>query len=708
MLSGKPQAFHGLIEYYLKGPEKEKNLDQALALAEEALSLDPDDVPSLIQKADVLAEKGQLPEAENLYRLASRKRPGYTQCYTRLIDLYGKADLFEKKENEQSNLLEIVVQLEPETGFLTRTDLGGIYQQQGENYYQKAEELHRAAIDAYSEGLVAPLNLGYFFLDYQKQLEKAAAIFEAVQQRIPDAWESYLAMARLHEAQENWEAALEQYKQVEQLIPSWERFMQATIGRCFRQLGQYDAAEKALLRAWKLDNYDDSGALAELYELAQKFYKNTENPQAEKAVKLLGRAIKARDNAPKAVAGIVNRQGHVHYYLENYGEALPYYQKAADLEPKESVYFTNQFDCLEKLYRQAPDEALFELALKALNNAATLAPKDFSISKKRRQLALIRYNPHLATLPTLYQVHVEVGQPLLSQITTDFESLQPEMMALTDALRTRMKERFAINLPGLRYRDISDGDGVYQFRLYETPVWLDRLKLAENKPPTMAAVLEQLEQFITNYSLDLFINYWDVDSEVPLLPNAELVHFTRVVMALLAEQTPLVPLPEIHQQYRRLGGTNLSVATAVEELRVWEKLRIKLPGVQANYQYIPLGEQEEQLLERFLSGEGNTRVLALPLTYTRSFLGAIIRKIQAHDQQEIALVTNQQNLRPYLRSVLLTLPQIPILKTTELPADAAERYLSPLAIDDRDDSLFLQTFQDLQSNISPDNNPTKT
>ena len=31
-----------------------------------------------------------------------------------------------------------------------------------------------------------------------------------------------------------------------------------------------------------------------------------------------------------------------------------------------------------------------------------------------------------------------------------------------------MYDRYAINLPGLRYRDISESDGVYQFRVYET------------------------------------------------------------------------------------------------------------------------------------------------------------------------------------------------------------------------------------------------
>ena len=694
MLSGKALSLHGLIEYYLKGPEKEKDLDRALALADEALQLEPNHASSIIQKADVLTEKGQLAEAENLYRLASRKRPGYTQCYTRLIDLYGKADWFEKKETELEPLLELVAQLDPLTNFLARTDLGAIYQQQGETFWPKAEKLHQEAIRQYPEGIMALLNLGYFYLDNPKQPEKAEAIFKQTLEKAPEAREGYLGMARLYETRENWEAAIQQYEQVQTIIPSWERFMQASISRCLREQNQPESAEKALLRAWELDSYDDSGALAELYELAQKLYKDPEHPKPEQAVQLLERAAKARNTSSENAAGITNRQGHAYFYVERYAEALPFYEKSAALVPKEPVYFTNQFDCLEKLYRQNPNETLYEKAQKALSQAAALAPQDSSIPKKRRLLALLRYNPHLAELPILYQVHVEVGQPLLSEITLDSQSLLPDMLAKTEALRERMNERFGINLPGLRYRDISDADGVYQFRMYETPVWLDQLK---EQPPTMAAVLEQLERFFSYYSLDLFVNYWDVDREVPLLPNAELVHFTRVLMALLSEQTPLPPFPQVHQLYRRLEGLRQPVATAVEQLRLQDALRAKLPGTQANFQYLPLGETEERKLAACLIGQGNARALALPMAYTRTFLGAFMRSLQEYEGRDIALVTSKESLRPYLRSLLAGMPQIPVLKTSELSPEAKDRYLEPLVTAGEDEALFQQTFQQLQS-----------
>lgn len=709
LLSGKPLALHGLIEYYLKGPEKEKDIERALALTEEALALHPNHAPTIIQKADVLLEKGQLADAENLYRLASRKRPGYTQCYTRLIDLFGKAELFEKKENELEPLLEIITQLDPTTNFLSRTDLGAIYQQQGEAFWLKAEKHHESAIEQHPNGIVALLNLGYFYLDNQKQPDKAESVFKQVIEIAPEAREGYLALARVFEARENWEAAIGQYERVQQIIPSWERFMQASISRCLRELNQPEAAEKALLLAWELDNYDDSGALAELYELSAKLYKDPNDPRPEQAVQLLERAAKVRSTSSENAAGISNRQGHAYFYVERYDEALPYYEKAAGLEPEEPVYYTNQFDCLEKLYRRNPEAGYYEKALEALSQAARLAPQDSSIPKKRRLLALLRHNPQLtAELPVLYQVHVEVGQPLLSEITLDSQSLLPGMLEKTEALRARMYERFGINLPGLRYRDISDTDGVYQFRLYESPVWLDQLPVSAEQPPTMTAVLEQLELFVSRYCLDLFVNYWDVDREVPLLPNAELVHFTRVVMALLSEQTPLPPLPQLHQMYRRSDGLRQPVAAVVEQLRLLDVLRTKLPGTQAEYQYLPLGEQEERKLAACLIGQGNTRALALPMAYTRSFLGAVVRHVQENEGREIALVTQLESLRPHLRSVLAGLPQLPVLKNAELPPDARERYLAPLVTGEQDEALFQQTFQQLQSTVSANNPPPQT
>ncbi|MBL7774498.1 MAG: tetratricopeptide repeat protein, partial [Saprospiraceae bacterium] len=702
LLDGLPLALHGLIEYNLKGPERDKNPDRALELVEEALRIDPNHVPSINQKADILVEKGQLEAAENLYRIASRKRPGYGQCYTRLIDLYGKDDWFDKKQGELEPLLHIVAVLDPRTNFLNRTDLGAMYQLQGERYWPKAEQLHREAIEAYPAGIMALLNLGYFYLDQQQQFEKAATVFQQAIQKAPEAREGYLAMARLHEAQENWADAIEQHRQVLRIMPSWERFELVGIGRCLRQLQRLDEAEKAFLHAWKLDLFDDSGALGELYAMAENLYKAPGQPQTEQAVLLLERIAQTRSAEPDYAAGMANRQGHAYFYVGRYAEALPYYEKAAGIQPNEPVYYSNQFDCLEKIYRQNPTPEAYEKALQALQQVADQAPHDSSIPKKRRALALIRHNPHLAELPVLYQVHVEVGHPLVDEITKDFATLLPGMLELTDALRARLQKRFGISLPGLRYRDISEGEGIFQFRLYETPVWYDQLS---EKPPTMSAVLDQLERFVTHYGLDLFVNYWDVDREVPLLPNAELVHFTRVVMALLSEQTPLPALPALHALYRSIDGLRLPVAGAVERLRLLEPLRSQLPGVQETFRYLPLDEQEERKLAACLIGQGDSRALALPLGYARRLLGAVARSAQEHDGLALALVTRQENLRPHLRTVLAGLPQLAVLKENELPPQASERLLEPLVAAEADDALFQQLAQPIQSFVLPGKPP---
>lgn len=688
LLSGKPLAFHGWVEYYLKSAEKDHS--RAAGFVEQALKLDAGHAPTLILKADVLAEKGLLTDAEDVYLQSRQIRPGNATAYTRLLDLYGKPDFFEKKLTEIEALVALDARLESATAYLVWTDAGAIYQQHGETNWSKAEAYHRKACDAFPRGITPVLNLGYFYLDTLKYSE-AESCFQKVVQLAPEAREGYLALARLCEAREAWEAARSHYEQVKKLIPSWERFMLSSTGRCLRRLERWEEAEADLLAAWALDEYDDSGSMTEVYEMVQQLYKHPDNPQPDKAVQILDRAAQKRRGTPAIAAGMANRQGHALFYVERYAEALPFYRHAAELMPEEPVYYTNQADCYDKLYRQAKEEQHFRDALESLDKAAKLAPQDSSIPKKRRQLSLVRYNPHLAELPALYQVHVEVGHPLLDEITLDYQSLLPGITALTDALRLRMRERYAINLPGLRYRDISETAGAFQFRLYETPVWRDHLPATQENPPTMAAVLEQLELFIKQYCLDLFVNYWDVDKEVPLLPNTELVHFTRVVMAMLVEQIPLPPLPQLHQLYRAEGGANLPIAEVVEKLRMTEALRPHLPGAGEAHVFSRLGAHEEQVFRACLIGQGNNRALALPLPFAQGFLGAVVRMAEAHPN--LTLITQNNDLRPFLRSVLAGLPRVAILKTPELPADAGTRSLEPLEIREQDSQALLDALR---------------
>ncbi len=109
------------------------------------------------------------------------------------------------------------------------------------------------------------------------------------------------------------------------------------------------------------------------------------------------------------------------------------------------------------------------------------------------------------------------------------------------------------------------------------------------------------------------------------MPNTELVHFTRVVMAMLVEQTPLPALPLTHQLYRSVDGPRLTVAAVVEKLRMLDAFRAQLPGVQEDFAYCRLGEREERVLRACIIGSGNARTLALPINVAQGFLGAVVR-----------------------------------------------------------------------------------
>ena len=85
----------------------------------------------------------------------------------------------------------------------------------------------------------------------------------------------------------------------------------------------------------------------------------------------------------------------------------------------------------------------------------------------------------------------------------------------------------------------------------------------------------------------------------------------------------------------------------------------------------------------------------------QGFLGAVVRIAETAVHQKIALVTQQDELRPFLRSVLAGLPQVAVLKASELPTDAGLRNLEPLEIREQDGQAFLEALQQPNSIFPP-------
>jgi len=139
----------------------------------------------------------------------------------------------------------------------------------------------------------------------------------------------------------------------------------------------------------------------------------------------------------------------------------------------------------------------------------------------------------------------------------------------------------------------------------------------------------------------------------------------------------------------------------VEKLRMLDAFRAQLPGVQEDFAYCRLGDREERVLRACIIGAGNARTLALPINVAQGFLGAVVRIAETAANQKIALVTQQDELRPFLRSVLAGLPQVAVLKASELPADAGSRSLEPLEIREQDGQAFLEALQQPNSIFPP-------
>jgi len=94
-----------------------------------------------------------------------------------------------------------------------------------------------------------------------------------------------------------------------------------------------------------------------------------------------------------------------------------------------------------------------------------------------------------------------------------------------------------------------------------------------------------------------------------------------------------------------------------------------------------------------LVGQGGNKALALPFDVARGLLGAVVRLAENSGDQKIALVVQQADIRPFLRSILAGLPWMPVLKAAELPAGATDSLLAPLRVSGQDAELFTDALQ---------------
>jgi tetratricopeptide (TPR) repeat protein/TolB-like protein len=129
----------------------------AIALFQEAVKLEPENVEAYRQLAEGYQQAGRIKEAEDTYLTAVRVRPGYWPTYSSLAVFYRSRGMYAKSEEA----LQTAIQIAPENYLLYR-NAGAIYHLLGQ--YDKAIEMLRRSI-ALRPTAEAYSNLGviYFF-----------------------------------------------------------------------------------------------------------------------------------------------------------------------------------------------------------------------------------------------------------------------------------------------------------------------------------------------------------------------------------------------------------------------------------------------------------------------------------------------------------------------------------------------------------------
>ena len=202
---GAAFAERGMAEYYIQ----QKDFEKAREYLRDVMGTEGEDYDNFIKLGDSHAAEGDLTAAEEWYKHAKRLNPGAPLASTKLIQLYGKSSLFEKRADRLEQEAEVVIKLEPDQTFITYIDVGYAYQQNKK--YDAAETWFKKAIESNDKIPLGPVYLAYLYQE-QEQYEKAEETYLDTLKMAPDYFDALWGLAKLYEVQQKWDEAIKYYE----------------------------------------------------------------------------------------------------------------------------------------------------------------------------------------------------------------------------------------------------------------------------------------------------------------------------------------------------------------------------------------------------------------------------------------------------------------------------------------------------------------
>jgi tetratricopeptide (TPR) repeat protein len=313
-----PEVLFNLSQAYLGAGQKEKGLEIARSLSEQAKN----DVRTHFTLGVLLAKQRQYSAAIHEFEIANSLRPGTFEILQNLGQAYLKVGDDEKARSALGRALKIAPDSATTLYLIAQT-----YSDQGKdlNALELLVKAHKLAPrDTDVIFLMARVSMKQsFYEDAVPLLEEGLKIDPRRPSLLAALGECYFMMGRVDKAKDTFQTLI-------QLDPSARSY--AFMGLCYRNLGRFDEAQKYLEQGLKIDPHDVSC----LYNMG---YIASRQGQYEAGEKWLRQALEVDPDYPEALLELANTKMRE----KKFDEAVPLLRRCAKLHPRPApVYYKLQ------------------------------------------------------------------------------------------------------------------------------------------------------------------------------------------------------------------------------------------------------------------------------------------------------------------------------------------------------------------------------
>jgi tetratricopeptide (TPR) repeat protein len=712
-------------------PESPTSGDKARKHFDLAIRRDQRLVSAYTGTGQTYQRQGDLEAAERWYREAVRVRPGDASGYAQLLRLYGQPGLLEAHEADLAPLFEQAITVGPGGEYSLCLDMGFAYQQ-GKRYEDTQRWYDRAvALDPTNP--IVYFSKGHAYRE-QEALDEARAAFERAMELAPDSMDGYWAMALLHEQQDQYVEAIDWYRKSLRRRPRWYVYIHTRIGQLLVKLDRHAEAEVELLKALRADR-NDTEVLASLHSLTDEYYQQRNDSAA--AMRLQQEILEVMGAGYRGTYH--NRQGNILFYGTDYLAAADQYREAITWNADDPVFHSNLAVALEYANQAGNRLQNLEEAIRSLGQALKLdaGNTDYTerLERHTRDRALIAMHGErvLEMTPLVTPLAAALGEDLVQHLldpgTTD---LSAEAQTLVDSMRQRLRDRYGVQIPGVRFRRMEDADqheGQYVFELRGVPVasgsvaagkrylagplppaqrrpfagpealdpatgttgtWVDETEALEAGLdgsalwPVLEYPLRHLEA-VLEWNLAELVGHQEVDYLVEqagesfgtLREGPELTVLTGILRGLVRERVPITPLEPILERILELRQDGLSPPQIVERLRSVPEIQLRLPGRDATDNLYLLGPRLASELLASIRGNQDNVVAVVDRRTALAAVRALQRELDPSGPVTVAVETAE--LRPLVGALVqLARSRASVVSAHELGPDRGELRLVEL------------------------------